>query len=186
MWKRTRLSDFLADRIQQFVEEDTGNAYDILILMTPPQHGKSITVTESFPSWFLGKYPKKRVILASYNEETARRFGRKNMEKVERFGGPLFGIGKGAIWTSTEFELDNGWGRMISRGIMSGITGNPADLLIVDDPIKNREEADSPVYRDKLWDEWHSTLKTRFAAGAKVILIAAPGPADRPRARAWQ
>ena len=182
-WKRTKVSNFLADRIQRFVEEDTGNAYDILILMTPPQHGKSVTVTESFPSWYMGKNPKKRVIVASYSEETAKRFGRKNLDKLARFGTNLFGVDKGSVWTATELELSNGWGRMISRGIMSGITGNPADLLIIDDPIKNREEADSSVYRDKLWDEWQSTLKTRFAAGAKVILIATPWHEDDLLAR---
>jgi len=178
LWKRTRMSDFLADTLQNFVETKTGNAYDILIIKTPPQHGKSMTITESFPSWYLGKHPHKRVIEASYNDDTAKRFGRKNLEKVEQFGGALFGLKKGDIWTTTEFELDNGWGRMISRGIMSGITGNPADLLIIDDPIKNREEADSQTYRDKLWAEWQNTLKSRFAAGAKVIVIMTPWHED--------
>ena len=108
------MSDYLADRVQQFVETDTGNAYDILLIETPPQHGKSITVSESFPSWYLGIHPQNRIIAASYNEETAKRFGRKNREKLERFGKGLFGITPGSIWTSTEFELQNGWGRMIS------------------------------------------------------------------------
>ena len=75
------------------------------------------------------------------------------MEKVEQFGSIVFGLNKGIVWTTTEFELDNGWGRMISRGIMSGITGNPANLMLIDDPIKNREEADSETYREKLWGE---------------------------------
>lgn len=183
VWKRTRMSDFLADAVQRFVEEDTGHAYDILIIQTPPQHGKSLTITESFPSWYLGKNPRGRVIEASYNEETARRFGRKNQEKLENFGSTLFGVERGSVWTSTEFELDNGWGRMISRGIMSGITGNPANLLLIDDPIKNREEADSEVFREKLWNEWQSTLKSRLAASAKVILIATPWHEDDLMAR---
>ena len=54
-WKRTRMSDFLADEIQRFVETDTGNSYDILIIETPPQSGKSITITESSPRWHLGR-----------------------------------------------------------------------------------------------------------------------------------
>ena len=178
LWKRTRMSDYLADEIQKFIERDTGNAYDILIVKTPPQHGKSMTITESLPSWYMGKYPRNRVIEASYNDDTAKRFGRKNLEKVEQFGPVLFGLEKGTIWTTTEFELSNGWGRMISRGIMSGITGNPANLLIIDDPIKNREEADSQTYRDKLWGEWQNTLKTRLAAGAKVIVIMTPWHED--------
>lgn len=177
-WKRTRMSDYLADRVQEFVETETGNAYDIMVIQTPPQHGKSLTITESFPSWYLGRFPKHRIIEASYNEDTARRFGRKNLEKVEAYGGGLFGLKRGSIWTTTEFETDNGWGRMISRGIMSGITGNPANLMVIDDPIKNREEADSEAYREKLWGEWQNTLKSRLAAGAKVIVIATPWHED--------
>ena len=182
-WRRTRMSDFLADTVQEFVETDTGNAYDVLVVQCPPQHGKSLTITEALPSWYLGVYPKARVIEASYNDDTAKRFGRKNLEKVEQFGSGVFGMGKGSIWTTTEFELANGWGRMISRGIMSGITGNPADLMIIDDPIKNREEADSPAYREKLWGEWQNTLKSRLAAGAKVIVIATPWHEDDLMAR---
>lgn len=182
-WKKTRMSDYLAEKVQEFVEAETGNAYDILVIETPPQHGKSITITESFPSWYLGKYPKNRIIEASYNDDAAKRFGRKAIEKLEGCGKVLFKLEPGAIWTTNELELSNGWGRMISRGIMSGITGNPANLLIIDDPIKNRAEADSPVYRNKLWDEWQNTLKTRFAAGAKVILIATPWHEDDLLAR---
>ena len=182
-WRRTKMSDYLADRVQQFVETDTGNAYDILLIETPPQHGKSITVSESFPSWYLGIHPENRVIAASYSEETAKRFGRKNREKLERFGKGLFGITAGSIWTSTEFELQNGWGRMISRGILSGITGHPANLILIDDPVKNREEADSPVYRDKVWEEWQNTLKSRLAAGGKVIVIMTPWHEDDLAAR---
>ena len=182
-WKKTRFSDYLADEVQRFVETDTGHAYDVLLIESPPQHGKSITVTESFPSWYLGKNPTKRIIEASYNDDTARRFGRKNLEKVEQHGKNLFGLTKGAIWTTTEFELANGWGRMISRGIMSGITGNPANLMIIDDPIKNREEADSETYREKLWQEWQNTLKSRLAAGAKVIAIMTPWHEDDFAAR---
>ena len=185
-WKRTKMSDFLADTVQHFVEEETGHPYDILLIETPPQHGKSMTITESFPIWYLGKYQKNRVIEASYNDDTAKRFGRKNLEKVETFGETLFGVTKGSIWTNTEFEFDNGWGRMISRGIMSGITGNPANLLIIDDPIKNREEADSATYRAKLWGEWQNTLKSRLAAGAKVIVIMTPWHEDDLAAKLLQ
>lgn len=182
-WRRTKMSDFLANKVQAFVEADTGNAYDILLIETPPQHGKSLTITESFPSWYLGRYPKNRVIEASYNDDTAKRFGRKNMEKIEQFGSSIFGVKQGSIWTTNEFELSNGWGRMISRGLLSGITGNPANLIIIDDPIKNREEADSQNIRDKIWAEWQNTLKSRLAAGGKVIVIMTPWHEDDFAAR---
>ncbi len=182
-WIRGRFSEFLAARVQEFIEAETGNAYDILLIETPPQHGKTACVTETLPSWYLGKWPSKRVILASYNETTAQRFCRRNREKLTQFGAALFGVTPGKINRATEFELFGGTGRLISRGIMSGITGNPANLLIVDDPVKNRMEADSPTYRARLWEEWQNSLKSRFAAGAKAVVIMTPWHEDDLAAR---
>ncbi len=181
-WKNTKLSRHLADTVQSFLEKDSGNAYDILIIATPPQHGKSMTVTETLPSWYHNRHPDKRVIIASYNEGFAERFCRKNSEKIRRFGAAVGGIAMGSVDRATEYELSAGGG-LISRGIMSGITGNPADLVIMDDPIKNREEADSGVYREKLWQEWQNSIKSRLSAGAKVILIMTPWHEDDLRAR---
>ena len=182
MWKRTRMSEYIAKEVQDFLTADTGNAYDILVVKTPPQHGKSMTLSETLPSWYLGKFPTKRVIMASYNEDTAQKFCRRNADKLRQYGGTLFGVSL-ALDRSTELELDNRQGRMISRGIMSGITGNPADLIIIDDPIKNREEADSKTIRDKLWYEWQNSIKSRLAAKAKVILIMTPWHEDDLAAR---
>ena len=131
-WKETALSRYLARAVQTFLEADTGHAYDILLIETPPQHGKSTAVTETLPSWFLGRWPEKRVIVAGYSDEFAERFCRRN----------------------------------------------PAELLIVDDPIKTRQDADSPVIRDRIWEEWQNSLKSRFAAGAKVIVIMTPWHED--------
>lgn len=186
-WRRTRFSDYLANEIQEFVEADTGNAYDILVIESPPQHGKSMTVTESAPSYFLGRHPTWRVILASYNDETAERFARRNKEKLKNYGAGLFGVEIGGIDRATEFELKASGGaipgRLISRGMMAGITGNPANLLVIDDPIKNRAEADSPSKRQQIWNEWLNSLKSRLAAGAKVLVIMTPWHDDDLAAR---
>ena len=182
-WIRTKMSGFLAKKIQSFIEADTGHAYDILIIECPPQHGKSMTVSESLPSWYLGKHPDRNIILASYNSDFAERFCRKNKDKIKRCGGTLFGIGIGDINRAEEFELSNGKGRMISRGIMSGITGNPANLIIIDDPVKNQQEADSPSNRNSIWSEWQASLKSRLAAKGKVIVIMTPWTDDDLAAR---
>ena len=182
-WIRTKLSSYLAQRIQNFIETDTGHAYDILIIECPPQHGKSMTVSESLPSWYLGKHPERNIILASYDSDFAERFCRKNKEKINNVGGHLFGIGIGAIDRAGEFELSNGKGSMISRGIMSGITGNPANLIIIDDPVKNQQEADSPAYRNRVWSEWQASLKSRLAAKGKVVVIMTPWTDDDLAAR---
>ncbi|MDO5446109.1 MAG: phage terminase large subunit [Eubacteriales bacterium] len=178
VWKRTRMSSFIADEVQRFIQEDTGHAYDILVVNCPPQHGKSMTISESLPSWYLGKYPDKNIILASYDSDFAERFCKKNKMKIRAVGKKLFGMEIGSIDRAAEFELSNGKGRFIARGIMSGITGNPANLVIIDDPVKNQLEADSPTYRQRLWDEWQASIKSRLSAGAKIIIIMTPWRED--------
>lgn len=186
-WRQTRFAEYIAKAVQVFLETDTGNAYDILLLETPPQHGKSMSVTEALPSWALGKHPHWRVILASYNDDSAERFARRNKEKIRDFGQNLFGISIGKVSRAKEFELSSKPGeipgRLISRGIKAGVTGNPANLLVIDDPIKNREEADSVTYRNKVWGEWLNSFKARLAAGAKVIVIMTPWHEDDMAAR---
>ncbi|MEE3405105.1 MAG: terminase family protein, partial [Acutalibacteraceae bacterium] len=182
-WKRTRMSEYIAMKVQDFLETDTGHAYDILVIETPPQHGKSITVTETVPSWYLCKHPTSNVILASYDSDFAERFCRRNKEKIKAFGPNLFNVNVGAIDRAAEFEMSNGKGRLISRGIMAGITGNPANLVIIDDPVKNQQEADSPAYRNRVWSEWQASLKSRLAAKGKVIVIMTPWTDDDLAAR---
>ena len=171
MWTPSRLHKYLCYTVQGFLEEKTGHALDIMIVSLPPQHGKSLTITETLPSWYLRRNPTHRVIEISYNEDFAQKFGRRNRFKIKEFG-EIFGIETAKSPDSnTEFELSNNIGGMISRGVLSGVTGNPANLMIIDDPIKTREEADSETTRDKIWDEWLNSFRSRLAPGAKVILI---------------
>ena len=172
MWKRGKAVEYICNVIQEFIEEKTENAYDILVLSMPPQHGKSLTITETLPSYYLMKNPTHRVVEISYSEDFAQLFGRRNRQKIKEFGGLLFGAELADTPNSnTEFELSNNIGGMISRGVMSGVTGRPCNLMIIDDPIKNMQEADSPTYRERIKAEWNASFKTRFASGAKVILI---------------
>lgn len=131
-----------------------------------------MTVTETFPSFFMGKNPERRVIEVSYGDELARRFGKLNRQKIEEFGSELFGITIAKDQSNmTNFDIDGHRGGMLSVGIGGGITGQGADLLLIDDPIKNREQADSQVYREKIWQEWQNTLLTRLHPDAAIILI---------------
>lgn len=172
LWKLSKAGRFITSEIQKFIEEDTGNAFDILIISEPPQHGKSMSITETLPSWYLGQHPKHRVIEVSYSEDFAKLFGRRNKQKIEQFGKELFGIELAQFPNSAiEFELSNNVGGMISRGILSGVTGRPANLIIIDDPVKNAQEANSAAYRNNVWNEWLMSIRTRLAAGAKVIVI---------------
>lgn len=136
-----------------------------------PTHN-SLTVTETLPSFYLGRNPDKRVIEVSYSEDFAKKFGRRNKQKVALFGEYLFGVKLAdSPNMATEFEIAGHRGGMLSRGAGSALTGNPADLIIIDDPIKNPQEAYSETYRDNLWEIWLTAIRSRLSAGAKVILI---------------
>ena len=169
-WMDTKFHTYLANKVQTFIETDTGHPYDVLVLSTPPQHGKSMTVTETLPSWYLGNNPDKRCIIGCYNDDFAGKFGRRNKQKLIEYGKDLFGVSLEKT-TDRDIEVSQHDGSIIARGIMSGITGNAGDLIILDDPIKNRLEADSSTYRERLWEEWNNSILTRTQAGTKIIII---------------
>lgn len=168
----SKFHTYLMDRVQEFLDKSTSNSFDILLVSIPPQHGKSKTITETLPAYYLGKNPERDIIIASYNEDTATMFGRRNKDKIELYNSEVFPECqlKTSPNSATNFETTKN-GRVISRGVMSGITGNPAHLFIIDDPIKNRQEADSPRTRESLWNEYLNTFKTRIKPNGKLIVI---------------
>lgn len=172
-WIPSRFHRFLCEKLQEFVERPSDDkAFEVLILSTPPQHGKSMTVTETLPSWYLGRNPKNKVIEISYSDDFAERFGRRNRQKIKDFGGKIFGIALAdSPNTAKDFELDNHLGGMKSVGALAGVTGNKCNLMIIDDPIKTQEEASSETHRNKLWEEWMSSWTSRMSPGGKIILI---------------
>lgn len=166
-----KFTRYLTNEIQKFIETKTGNSYDILCLSVPPQHGKSMTITESLPSWLLGHNPDARIIIVSYNLDFSKLFLRRNRDKIVDYGKDIFGLEIGEIDNAEEISIKGRIGSIRAKGIMSGITGNPAEYVIIDDPIKNREEADSEAMRSKLYDEWLNSVKSRLAPASKVIII---------------
>ena len=170
-WRPSRFHKDLCDRVQEFVEKPTDRAYEIMIISTPPQHGKSTTITETLPSWYLMKHPDNNVIQVSYGDDLAGRFGKRNLEKVKQFGN-IFGVEVDPQKAQArDFLIKGHKGGMISKGIGSGLTGNPAHLIIIDDPIKNRGEADSERTRDSIWNEFTDSILSRTQAGTKIVLI---------------
>ena len=134
--------------------------------------GETKRLTSTFPSYFLGRNPEKRVIEVSYGDDLAKEFGDANRSKIAEHGMELFGITLSQAQASkVAWNLEGHNGGMISVGVGGGITGKGADLLIIDDPIKNREEAESETYRRKLKAEWESSIYTRLHPGAAIIII---------------
>lgn len=168
LYRHARHTKLISEKLKE-VEE--GKIKRLMIFL-PPRHSKSMTVSETFPSFFIGKNLNRRVILVSYGDSLARKFGRANRNKLEEYGEEIFGINLSKDNSSvTNWGIEGYRGGMISAGIGGPITGEGADLLIIDDPIKNRKEADSKTYRNMVWDEWQNTLYTRLQPNGAVIII---------------
>ncbi|GKV70269.1 hypothetical protein NCCP2716_27670 [Sporosarcina sp. NCCP-2716] len=162
-----RHTELVCETLQRIAD---GEELSVLIEM-PPRHGKSMTVTETFPSYYIGRNPDKRVIAAAYSDGLATKFGRLNRNKFSEFSF-LFGEDLSDSNSATkDWGVEGKRGGMISTGIGGSITGQGADLMIIDDPVKNAEEAASKVMREKIWSEWESTLSTRLHKGASLIVI---------------
>lgn len=167
-WKAYAPHLALCEKMEQII---AGQCKRLIIEM-PPRHGKSNTVSETFPSYYIGKFPDRKVIITSKDEGLAMRFGRLNLIKVKEYGSRLWGIEPSKAQASkTLWGIEQRLGTVLSAPIMGGITGNGAHLMIIDDPVKNREQADSIAQREKLWSEWQDTLSTRLEKDAAVIVI---------------
>ena len=141
-----------------------------LIISMPPQEGKSVRVGRDFPIWALMQNPYLRIITGSYGQGLANRNGRTVRNAI--ITNPDVGLAVAPDHgAASEWTIDGHDGGVLSVGRGAGVTGRPADLLIIDDPIKDRAEADSLTIRDTAWDWWTDALSARLAPGAPVVLI---------------
>jgi len=145
---------------------------DRLLVDMPPRHGKSELVSKRFAAYCLGLNPRRQIIAASYNSDLARDFGRsvRNIVHSQRYS-RLFETrlavdSKAADRWNTHVD-----GAYVAAGVGTAITGRGADILIIDDPLKDREEAESETTRNKVWDWYTSTAYTRLMPGGAVIVV---------------
>lgn len=141
-----------------------------LIISMPPQEGKSTRVSKIFPIWALRRNPDLRIISASYAQGLATRNGRavRNLIATNPWLGLSIARDHGA---ASEWSIAGREGGLLSVGRGAGVTGRPADLLIIDDPLKDRAEAESRTIRDTCWDWWTDALAARLAPGAPVVVV---------------
>lgn len=145
----------------------------------PFQHGKSWLGSIYFPAWVLLNWPETRIALGSYEEGFACNFGGKVRDIIKKYGPELGIYVKDDTSAKGEWVIDGFGGGMVCKGRGGALVGRPADLLILDDLIKNAEEAQSPTILEGIWD-WYSTVAySRLGPTAPIIGIGTRwGPKD--------
>ena len=160
--------DLLAERLLDVAQ---GKLTRLLIQM-PPRHGKSEFASGHFPAWYLGTFPDRRIILASYEHDFAASWGAKARDRFAQWAPALWRIGvKRSKQASDDWQIGGHSGGMVCAGVGGPITGRGADVLIIDDPVKSAEEANSETYRNRAWDWYRATAYTRLEPGGAIILI---------------
>ncbi|MFI9026316.1 hypothetical protein [Streptomyces sp. NPDC053560] len=143
--------------------------YDRLLVLTPPQVGKSTSVAEWFPFWWLAVHGGDRVAVTSYSDDLALRRGKAIRGYVDEYGaeyGLKMKAGSGAM---QDWEVTSGGGvRSVSVG--KGLTGHSVNLLIVDDPHKDRSDAESEASRRALHDWYSSTALKRLQPDRNAVV----------------
>lgn len=155
-----------------------------LMITMPPRHGKSMLASEFFPAWYMGRNPDHYVVTATYAQELADDFGRKVKNQIEdpAFQAIFPGVGLADDSKSAKrFHIEGALGGIehattqrgafYAVGVGGPLTGRGAHLLLIDDPVKNREEAESEVVRKKTRDWYTSTAYTRLMPGGRIVVI---------------
>jgi predicted phage terminase large subunit-like protein len=142
------------------------------MLFEPPRHGKSELGSVRFPAWYLGRNKRRGVAGASYSGDLATDFGRQTRDLVaSEIYESIFGRTISADATAAADWRPARGGRYVAVGVGGPLTGRGADLLIIDDPIKDYEEAHSAVIREKVWNWYLTVALTRVHKGGAIILI---------------
>jgi predicted phage terminase large subunit-like protein len=147
-----------------------------LVISMPPQEGKSSRVTKTGSLWALTRNPETRIGIASYAQSLADGFGRDIRNWIASLNGDEGTLDLGLriapdFGSARRWQLDGHKGGVVCAGIGSGLTGKPLDALVIDDPFADKEQADSAVYREKVWGWWQSVGAPRLAPGSPTIVI---------------
>ncbi len=151
--------------VQGLLNQVTAGIIDRLIIELPVRHGKSELITVRYPVYRLERDPALRVIVGAYNQQFASKFGRKSRRLAERrlhLAGDRTAV--------DDWETDEGGGYR-SIGVSAGITGQGGNLIVIDDPVKNRQEAESETYRERVWEWYKDDLWTRREPGCAIIVV---------------
>jgi predicted phage terminase large subunit-like protein len=144
-----------------------------MALSIPPQHGKSALTSRLFPPWFLGRSPWRNMMLGTYNQTFAEEFGGdvREIMKHPNYQIVFPGVGFRTGSAAKDHMVTMAGGKLSFLGRGGSGTGRPADCLIVDDPFKDRKEADSLTIRNDAWNWFTSVLNTRIHGLSWILII---------------
>lgn len=156
----------LQERLELSIEQAVAGKKVRIMVFMPPRHGKSSIITERFPAYCLHKRPYWKVMISAFNEMKATDFTRK-IRRYTRASG---------IRTSDERSAAHEWetvhgGGCKAAGILTGAPGYGANLLVIDDPVRNRADANSQVISDKAYNEFSDSFMTRLQTPNIVIIV---------------
>ncbi|MDR0926287.1 MAG: phage terminase large subunit [Ignavibacteria bacterium] len=141
-----------------------------VVINLPPRHGKSEFISKYFIFWFLTIFRTKQVMFSSYSQEFANVWGRQVRDLMQDYGRMVGLKVRNDVRSAEHFQLTSGGG-MTAVGAGGSLTGRGADLLIIDDPIKNFEEANSQKERDNLWNWLNTTALTRLEPRGTAVIV---------------
>jgi predicted phage terminase large subunit-like protein len=169
LYQRAAHHELIAEKLEAVERGEI----DRLMIFMPPRHGKSELASKRFPAWCLGRNPKRQIIAASYNSDLANDFGRnvRNIIAEPEFGQVFTGVTLAPDSQAANRMNTNHGGTYVAAGVGTAVTGRGADIALIDDPFKDREEADSERRRETVWDWYRSTLYTRLMPGGSIVLI---------------
>jgi predicted phage terminase large subunit-like protein len=154
------------------IEESARRKITRGLVLMPPRHGKSELTSKYTPCWWLGKFPNDQVLLTSYSDRFSKLWGRRARDLFQVYGPSIFGVHASTSHAATEdWGLVGYSGTMATAGIHGSIVGRGADLLLIDDPVKDHQAALSPVVRDDIWEWWASSAASRLSPTGVVWIV---------------
>lgn len=144
---------------------------DRLMISVPPQEGKSVRISRRFPLWLLLRNPDLRIAIVSYAFGVARRHGRAIRDDIASRGTELGVIVNPNSSAAHEFDILGNEGNVYCVGIKGSLTSRPVDVLIIDDPYKDAEQADSEAWQETVRDFWTEVAIPRLGPGAVVVIV---------------
>lgn len=143
---------------------------DRLMISMAPQEGKSERTSRRFPTWMLARYPWLRIAIVSYAHGVAKRWGKRIRDDIGEHPELNIAVDQ-ASSAAHEWKLSGLDGSVYCVGIKGALTGKPVDLLIIDDPYKDGEQADSEAWRETVEDWWTEVAVPRLGPGVAVVII---------------